>query len=218
MSNLSPHLPPHVLAKLADRGVTDEEGLVAAMQDDAVLRAEIQTFLAENQTQIYEWIIRDLMALQSNQDLDQFVQRAPFVLEDDFLYTLKRLIRGAQERGEQSAANGLALRLAALVRIRYDRTQVWWAGVTGDSEPAPAPLSEEDLLDQAVQAFLYASDEATARQVFAEAPDLLLSHDARQLLHHGIQADNAQSQRRLAERKTLLRKLRQESRIPPTAR
>ena len=78
---------------------------------------------------------------------------------------------------------------------------------------SPLPvLSVEELLYQLVQAFLYAEDEATARQVFAEAPALLLSDDARQILNHGIEADNEQSRRRLAERKTLLRKLRRESR------
>ncbi len=212
MPNPIPQLPPHVIAKLAARGVTDDEGIVAAMQDDPVLRAEIHTFLAESQAQIQQWVIRDLLALQSNQDLHQFVQRAPFVLENDFLSALKRLIHASQERDEQDAANALALRLAALIRIRADRARAQRADNAGDAGPVPEPLSQEDLLYQVVQAFLYAQDEATARQVFAEAPALLLSAAAGQILDHGIQADNDQSRRRLAQRKTLLRKLRRESR------
>ena len=102
-------------------------------------------------------------------------------------------------------ADGLTARLASLMRIRHE----------GDTPASQSPLpvlTEEELLYQVVQAFLYAEDEATARQVFAEAPTLLLSDDARQILDYGIEADNDQSRRRLAERKTLLRKLRRESR------
>ncbi len=54
-----PQLPPHVIAKLAARGVTDDEGIVAAMQDDPVLRAEIHTFLAESQAQIQKQTQRE---------------------------------------------------------------------------------------------------------------------------------------------------------------
>lgn len=212
MSNPIPHLPPHVIAKLADRGVTDDEGLVAAMQDDPVLRAEVQTFLAENQGQIQQWIIRDLLAVQSNQDFDEFVERVPFVLEDDFLSVLESLFHISQERGEQSVANAVALRLAALIRVRADKAREQREASAGNAKATPAPPAEEELLSQVVQAFLYAQDEATARQIFAEAPDLLLSDDARQILDHGIEADNEQSRRRLAQRKTLLRKLRWETR------
>ena len=77
MPNPIPQLPPQVMAKLADRGVTDDEGLVAAMQADAVLRAEVQTFLAENQGQIQQWIVRDLLAVQNSQELTDLVVRAP---------------------------------------------------------------------------------------------------------------------------------------------
>jgi len=198
-----PKLPPQVVAKLAARGVTDDEGLVAAMQADPVLRAEIQTFLAENQSQIHEWLVKDLLAVKNSQEMTELLNRAPFILEDDFLASLGQLAAAAQEHGNQAVADALTGRLASLVQIRQE-------GKTPTPQKPLPSMSEEDLLYQMVQAFIYAEDEATARQVFAEAPDLLLSDDARQILDHGIEADNEQSQRRLTERKTLLRKLRRE--------
>lgn len=205
MPNPTPQLPPHVLAKLAGRGVTDDEGMVAAMQADPVLRAEIQTFLAENQARIHEWLLKDLMSVQNSQELTDLVTRVPFVLEDGFLTSLSQLAASAQEKGNLDVADVLTGRLASLMRIRHERE------TPAPQSPLPV-LSDEELLHEVVQAFLYAQDEATARQVFTEAPALLLSDDARQILDHGIEADNEQSRRRLAERKTLLRKLRRESR------
>ncbi len=205
MSNPIPQLPPHIVAKLAGRGVIDDEGIVAAMQADPVLRAEVQTFLAENQMQIHEWLLKDLMSVQNSQELTDLVTRAPFVLEDSFLTSLGQLAASAQEKGNLDVADVLTARLASLMRIRHE-------GETPTPQSPLPVLSVEELLYQLVQAFLYAEDEATARQVFAEAPALLLSDDARQILDHGIEADNEQSRRRLAERKTLLRKLRRESR------
>ncbi len=116
------------------------------------------------------------------------------------------MIATAQARGV-AAAQGLTQRLAILQRLRG-----------GDEEENAAEEKAEmtsevvDLLFQVVEAFLYAADEATARQVFAQAPDLLLSDEAQEILNHGITADNEQSRRRLAARKTLIRKLRRERR------
>ena len=199
-------LPPALQAKLAAKGVTDDESLLAAMESDTVLRAEIHTFLAQNQGQIVQILLEDVMAVESDAALIALTERAPFILEEVFLETLARLIQAAEAKGDQAAADGLAQRLAILHRLRTQED-----GAIAD-DPPPETVSQVDLLYQVVQAFLYAADEATARQVFAEAPDILLSDEARQILNHGIQPDNEQSQRRLNERKTLLRKLRQEQR------
>lgn len=207
MTDLSMQLPPYLLTKLAQRGITDNEALLAAMQKDAVLRAEMHTFLAQHQDQITQWLIQDLLAVESDAALVALVQGAPFMLEEAFLLTVTQLAEASAKRGESGAADALIHRLAGLRRLRAQ----------GDAEnPAWAPeeqMGDMELLYQVVQAFLYAQNETTARQVFAEAPALLLSDDARQILDHGIEADNEQSRRRLAERKTLLRKLRRESKV-----
>lgn len=205
-------LPPGLQAKLAARGVTDDAGLLAAMQADTALRAEIQTFLAQNQEQIVQILLEDVMGVKSDEELVALAERAPFILESSFLETLARLMAAAQGRGDSAAANGLAQRLAALQRLAEmaDPASAQPSAQAAQADTDTDP--EIDLVYQVVEAFLYAADEETARQVFAQAPDLLLSDDVRQILNHGIQPDNDQSRRRLDERKTLLRKLRQERR------
>lgn len=123
-------------------------------------------------------------------EMEAVVAEFPFVAGEQFTAAAERLLEHAGASGDPEAV----LRLNRRLEMLYD--------VTVAQSLTPA--------EQALDSFLYAEDEAAARQVFAQEQALLTSPEAAQALA-AIEPGDPESVAFLAERRRLYAALRTEA-------
>jgi hypothetical protein len=125
---------------------------------------------------------QELLLATSRAVVQTLVKKAPFLLDESVLAVIEGVAGSAEQDGRAD--------FAELVRERL------------------AILEELHQTAQAVIEFACAEDEAAARQVFAKHHDLLLLVEAQRMLNEQIHGGDAATEKGLAERRELLRRLR----------
>ncbi len=183
-------LPPELQARLDAAGVTDEAGLMAALQADPQLRTDFQTFVAAHQEEIFQAVWHEFVMVNNLEELQILAQQSPFVLEAEFLTTVEQEIERAEESGRPVLADGLRQRLAALRELR---------GKVATELPP---------LVQALMDFIQAPSETAARSIFADQRDLLLPAEAQRTLDAQFRSEDPDVQQVISNRSRLLQELR----------
>ncbi|MCZ7569273.1 MAG: NB-ARC domain-containing protein [Ardenticatenaceae bacterium] len=184
-------LPDDLKARLEAAGVTDEVSLTAAFEADPALKEDFEASLVASAMQAF-------IAAGNSAELVALIERAPFVLEDDFVAAVEQAIEEAEQAAETQVAAGLRERLADLRRIKAQREE-----------------AQQPPVVQALLAFLRAEDDEAARAVFEERRALLLPYEAQRQLDEVFRGDAPESRRHVEARRALLRELRRAGQVSP---
>jgi cobalamin-dependent methionine synthase I len=122
----------------------------------------------------------------SLEEMEEVVDEFPFVVDAQFEEGINRMIEHASRVGEADAL----LRLQEQLALLHEITR-------------PEVLSP---VEEAVEAFLYAEEEADAVAVFEEDPELLRSEQAAQIIF-AVEAGDPESHLHLEARRQLWREL-----------
>ncbi len=190
------------LAALVEREplILSDEFLAAAQQaatDPAAeaLRERLEWLvdLRQQAEQDVPAAFQAMMAATTLEELRQVADRWPLTLNDAFAEVVEHLAQQFADAGQQDVADGLRQRLVALAQLRFYR-ETWTDTPQG----------------QAIFAFLNAGDDTAALSVFHAHRDLLDHPEAQRTLDEVLQGGDPESQRRLEQRRALLRYLRGE--------
>jgi hypothetical protein len=139
-------------------------------------------------------MVQQFARVESTAELYDFWQRVPYLMEQPLMAMIEERIKHAEHNGQAAFARGLRQRLSTF-RHLHDQQEA------GSRSP----------IAQALIAFLQAPDESRARQFFAARLNLLYSEEGQRVLDEQLHGSNEQAEQRLAERRALLRALRQET-------
>lgn len=143
-------------------------------------------FYSSDQASLIQAALQAFLNAQTPEEIDAVRANYPVADTEAFEAAIQRLIDHASAAGDPDAV----LRMQNRLEMLYDAQE----------------LATMTPLERAVDAFLGAVDEESARVVFAEEHALLATPQARDLLD-GIEAGDPESARLLAERRALLAEL-----------
>jgi hypothetical protein len=165
---------------LADAGVTDTASLQQVLANNPALREQVEAFVKTYITTSLDRLIQN----PDEQTAYEVWRAIPLELEEAFLQAAEQRVA---DLGETPTGQRLRGFIAAWQQMQRDR---------------------QPPLVQAIQAFVTAPDEATARRVFDERRDLLQPYEAQRLIDALAAQAPTELRPLLAARAELLRRLR----------
>lgn len=158
-------------------------GLRARLEGLRMIKMQVQVTLPQT--------LAAFASVTDGGELLALTQRAPFVLDTNFITAVERAIDELEQGGSNVEAEGLRVRLTALRQLRDQH------------EMAQQSPVMQSLLD-----FLNSHDDDAARAIYQQQQDRLNSDEAQQTLETSFAGGDPESQRRIEERRVLLRTLR----------
>jgi len=139
-------------------------------------------------------LVQHFARIESTAELYDFWQHVPYPMEQPLMAMIEERIKHAEHHGQAAFARGLRQRLATFRNLHDQQA-------AGSRSPTA----------QALIAFLQAPDESRARYIYTVRLELLHAEEGQRVLDQHLHGSNEQAEQRLAERRALLRALRQET-------
>ncbi|MGC8944870.1 MAG: hypothetical protein ACP5N6_01775, partial [Anaerolineae bacterium] len=112
-----PQLPDDLRERLRRAGVTDEESLRRALQNDPQLAADLQAFLQSNPQAMLLALLPAFLAVQTPEQLHEFWRGVPTELEQPFIALVERLIAEAPPDTPAAALESLRAKLQGFKQL-----------------------------------------------------------------------------------------------------
>ncbi len=138
--------------------------------------------------------MQDFIRIENTSELYGFWQHVPTQLEEALMAVIEERIQQAERDDQAEFARGLRQRLAAFRSLHNQHE-----------------AARRSPVAQALMYFLQAPGEDGARHAYAARLAILQTEEAQRVLEEQLRGSNPQAEQRLAERRALLRALRQET-------
>jgi hypothetical protein len=139
-------------------------------------------------------LVQDFIRIENTSELYGFWQHVPTQLEEALMAVVEERIQQAEQEGQAEFARGLRQRLAAFRSLHSQHE-----------------AARRSPVAQALMYFLQAPGEDGARHAYAARLAILQTEEAQRVLEEQLRGSNPLAEQRLAERRALLRALRQET-------